>query len=113
MGGICILAIGTSVPDLIASIIVARNGEADMAIANAVGSNVFDILLGLGFPWFLAALVFDRPTAVNQGGIEIGVAILVGTVAIYLIVLMLFRWHMTKGVGFSFVFLYFAYVLYI
>ena len=51
--GITLLAVGTSVPDALGSMIVARAGEADMAIANAVGSNVFDILLGLGFPWML------------------------------------------------------------
>jgi Ca2+/Na+ antiporter len=55
--GILVLAIGTSVPDAIGSMIAARNGEADMAIANAVGSNVFDVLLGLGFPWFLAVII--------------------------------------------------------
>eukprot|EP00941_MAST-03F_sp_MAST-3F-sp1_P004582 g4582.t1 len=51
--GVVVLAVGTSVPDAMASIIVAKAGEGDMAIANAIGSNVFDILLGLGFPWFL------------------------------------------------------------
>ena len=45
--GVLVLAAGTSVPDLIASVIVARQGEGSMAIANAIGSNVFDILLGL------------------------------------------------------------------
>ena len=57
--GICVLAIGTSVPDAMGSVIVARKGEADMAIANAVGSNVFDILLGLGVPWLIKSLVID------------------------------------------------------
>ena len=55
--GITFLAIGTSIPDAIGSMVVARAGEADMAIANAVGSNVFDILLGLGFPWFLRGVI--------------------------------------------------------
>ena len=44
--GVLVLAVGTSVPDAIGSMIAAKNGEADMAIANAVGSNVFDVLLG-------------------------------------------------------------------
>eukprot|EP00937_MAST-01D_sp_MAST-1D-sp2_P006232 g6232.t1 len=51
--GVVVLAVGTSVPDAIGSMIAAKNGEADMAIANAVGSNVFDILLGLGMPWLI------------------------------------------------------------
>ncbi len=52
-----VLAAGTSVPDLISSIIVARQGRGEMAIANAIGSNIFDILVGLGLPWLIAATV--------------------------------------------------------
>lgn len=48
-----ILAAGTSAPDLIASVIVAKQGRGDMAISNAIGSNIFDILVGLGLPWML------------------------------------------------------------
>jgi K+-dependent Na+/Ca+ exchanger-like protein len=54
--GIVVLAVGTSVPDAMASMIVAKMGQGDMAIANAIGSNVFDILLGLGIPWMLYGL---------------------------------------------------------
>ncbi|CAB1343077.1 unnamed protein product, partial [Coregonus sp. 'balchen'] len=45
--GITFLAAGTSVPDCIASLIVARQGMGDMAVSNTIGSNVFDILLDL------------------------------------------------------------------
>jgi Ca2+/Na+ antiporter len=111
--GTILLAAGTSVPDAIASMVVARDGHADMAIANAVGSNVFDILLGLGFPWFLSTLVYNRPTVVDLGGIEINIGILVGAVVAYLMVLALNKWRMTKSVAWSFVFFYFLYVLFI
>ena len=57
--GTMVLAVGTSVPDALGSMIVARAGEADMAIANAVGSNVFDILLGLGLPWMMKGLIYQ------------------------------------------------------
>ena len=39
-----VLAAGTSIPDLIGSIIVANQGRGDMAVSNAVGSNIFDVL---------------------------------------------------------------------
>ena len=48
--GLTVLAAGSSVPDLIASLLVAKEGKGDMAITNAVGSNIFDIAIGLGFP---------------------------------------------------------------
>merc|ERR1719199_2061467 len=53
--GLVFLSAGTSVPDALGSIAVAKQGEGDMAVANAFGSNVFDILLGLGVPWLLKA----------------------------------------------------------
>ncbi|NXY55188.1 NCKX3 protein, partial [Callaeas wilsoni] len=59
--GITFLAAGTSVPDCMASLIVARQGMGDMAVSNSIGSNVFDILIGLGLPWALQTL------AVNYG----------------------------------------------
>merc|ERR1711907_344451 len=58
--GLIFLAAGTSVPDALGSIAVAKQGEGDMAVANAFGSNVFDILLGLGVPWFLSTAVLGQ-----------------------------------------------------
>ena len=40
-------------------------GHGDMAISNAVGSNVFDILLCLGLPWLLQTTVVDRNDGVT------------------------------------------------
>lgn len=62
--GITFLAAGTSVPDTIASVMVARNGYGDMAVSNSIGSNVFDILLGLGLPWFLSTTI--RPNGAAE-----------------------------------------------
>lgn len=45
--GLTILAAGTSIPDLITSVIVARKGLGDMAVSSSVGSNIFDITVGL------------------------------------------------------------------
>lgn len=49
--GLTILAAGTSIPDLITSVIVARKGLGDMAVSSSVGSNIFDITVG----WVTAA----------------------------------------------------------
>ncbi|XP_027737649.1 sodium/potassium/calcium exchanger 2 isoform X3 [Empidonax traillii] len=48
--GLTILAAGTSIPDLITSVIVARKGLGDMAVSSSVGSNIFDITVGLPYP---------------------------------------------------------------
>lgn len=46
--GLTIVAVGTSLPELVTSVVAARKGECDLAIGNVVGSNIFNILLILG-----------------------------------------------------------------
>ncbi len=53
-------AAATSVPDTVLSVKDALRGEYDDAISNAVGSNTFDITVGLGLPLFLYALIFGN-----------------------------------------------------
>ena len=45
--GLTFLAAGTSIPDLFTSVIVARKGFGDMAVSSSVGSNIFDVTVGL------------------------------------------------------------------
>jgi Ca2+/Na+ antiporter len=51
--GLTFVAAGSSVPDLLSSVIVARQGEGNMAISSSIGSNIFDILVGLPLPWII------------------------------------------------------------
>ena len=46
--GLTIVSIGTSLPELVTSIVAARKNEVDMALGNAIGSNVFNIFMVLG-----------------------------------------------------------------
>ncbi|XDV28444.1 hypothetical protein PO909_031756 [Leuciscus waleckii] len=68
--GMTLLAAGTSIPDTVASVMVAREGKADMAMSNIVGSNVFDMLC-LGLPWFIQTVFVDTssPVEVNSSGL--------------------------------------------
>jgi len=86
--GLTLLAAATSVPDLIASLLVARQGKGAMAIANAFGSNVFDILVCLGLPWIIAIVALGREVVVDARGLWSSTMTLVGTVL--LLVLLLF-----------------------
>ncbi|XP_072664351.1 sodium/potassium/calcium exchanger 5 [Canis lupus baileyi] len=68
--GLTLLAAGTSLPDTITSVLVARKGKGDMAMSNIVGSNVFDMLC-LGVPWFIktAFINASAPVEVNSRGL--------------------------------------------
>merc|ERR1712117_463867 len=59
--GFSFLAISTSVPDLITSVLVARQGEGNMAVYSSLGSNIFDVLVGLPFPYFLYCFIIGAP----------------------------------------------------
>ncbi len=58
-------SMATSVPDTVISIRDARDGDYDDAVANALGSNVFDVCFALGFPLFLFTL-FNGPITLSQ-----------------------------------------------
>jgi cation:H+ antiporter len=81
-------AMATSVPDTIMSIRDARDGDYDDAVANALGSNIFDICFALGFPLFLYTLIFGPiampPEIVIQSS-EIRLLLLVFTVLGFLV----------------------------
>lgn len=55
--GLTIVAIGTSLPEVAASIAAARKGNADMAVGNVVGSNIFNVLWVLGFSSIVRPIV--------------------------------------------------------
>jgi K+-dependent Na+/Ca+ exchanger-like protein len=64
--GLTILAAGTSVPDLLTSVIVARQGHGDMAVSSSIGSNIFDITVGLPVPWMLSTIIRWTPQIVRR-----------------------------------------------
>ncbi|KAF0702811.1 hypothetical protein AaE_015703 [Aphanomyces astaci] len=53
VAGVTLLALGSQIPDAIASVSLARAGHADAAVCNAIGSQVINVTLGSGLPWFL------------------------------------------------------------
>jgi len=107
-----LLAAGTSVPDLFASVIVAKEGRGDMAVANAVGSNVFDILIGLGLPWMLVLIVQGGVIEVGTEGLLTSTFLLVGTVVLLFVFLATGR-KLSRWEGVVLILVYVAYVLWV
>ena len=104
-----ILAGGTSVPDMISSIVVARQGRGEMAVANAVGSNVFDILVGLGLPWTIMILAGRGTIGVGTEGLLSSTYLLLGSVMV-LYVFMLTKRNLSRIEGLLLIGGYIAFV---
>ncbi|TMW64130.1 hypothetical protein Poli38472_014247 [Pythium oligandrum] len=110
--GLTIIAAGTSIPDALSSILVARDGQGDMAVSNAVGSNVFDILLGLGLPFFLSNLIYKEPVVVVVDDLELSIFILFGVLLTVVVLLLASRWRLHPVTGAIMLVLYAAYVVF-
>ncbi len=106
-----VLAFGTSVPDMISSIIVAKQGRGGMAISNALGSNIFDILIGLGLPWLI--LIWSKGSSVSVIGSNITshILILFASVIGMFLIFLITRWRVNKVVGGLFLASYLAYLI--
>ncbi|XP_014257062.1 sodium/potassium/calcium exchanger 4 [Cimex lectularius] len=82
--GITFLAAGTSVPEAVSSVIVAKQGHGSMGISNSLGSNTFDILLCLGLPWLIKASFLPTSAGhhfvgINSRGLEYSAISLLST----------------------------------
>lgn len=111
--GLIFLAAGTSIPDTLGSIAVAKQGEGDMAIANALGSNVFDILIGLGVPWTIRAIFIGDLKFKDQFDDLIGdIIILAVVLLIFVIALVINKWTLNRKIGFVLIGFYFLFVTY-
>uniref|UniRef100_A0A3Q2Q4A7 Sodium/potassium/calcium exchanger 1 n=1 Tax=Fundulus heteroclitus TaxID=8078 RepID=A0A3Q2Q4A7_FUNHE len=110
--GLTILAAGTSIPDLITSVIVARKGLGDMAVSSSVGSNIFDITVGLPVPWLIfTALHSGEPVAVSSNGLFCAIVLLFLMLLFVIISIAVCRWRMSKKLGVTMFALYFVFLV--
>ena len=102
--GLTIVAMGTSLPELVTSVIAVKKGETEIAIGNVIGSNIFNILLVLG----LAALIHSMAVSV----VAIIDTIFMTAVTILLYIFIKKNNSLTKIHGIIFVIIYFIYLIY-
>lgn len=108
-----VLAAGTSIPDLIGSVVVARQGRGDMAVSNALGSNVFDILFALGLPWIISLLINNEPVVVGTENFASSIALLFASVVAITFLLISQKFKIGRKSGLVLVALYFGYCAYV
>ena len=105
--GYTFLAAGTSVPDLMSSVIVARQGLGDMAVSSSIGSNIFDITFGLPLPWLIWSLANGFETfPVNSDSLGFSLTLLIIMLVAVVSIIAQQGWMMTKTLGAMMVALY-------
>ena len=80
--GAAIIGVGTSTPELTVSFMGALNGNADVAIGNVVGSNIFNVLGILGITAMFFPVTFDRQNLKFEIPFSIGVSFLLMLVSL-------------------------------
>jgi len=108
---VTVLAVGTSIPDLFSSLVVSKQGRGGMAISNAVGSNIFDVLIGLGLPFMIIILSTGGKATLDVGNIEQSVYFLLVSIVIVFFLFLLNKWKVGKIFGSTLIFFYVAYVV--
>lgn len=103
--GLTIIAIGTSLPELVTSIVASKKGENGLALGNVVGSNIFNLMFILGLSSGIS------PIAVDSRAITNTIFLLVMTVLMY--ILCVSRKKLGRVEGFVMVSLYVAYTVYL
>ena len=90
--GLTIVSIGTSLPELVTSIVAAKKGETDIALGNVIGSNIFNILFVLGISSTLSPILVNSQSLID-------VLILLGiTIICYIFTIYNQRIGRTKGI---------------
>lgn len=103
--GLTIVALGTSLPELVTSVVAAKKNELDMAIGNVVGSNIFNILLILGAASAISPITFLAVNAID--------AIILIVMSAIVWVLCAKKKKLNRPDGILMLLLYVAYLIYI
>jgi len=65
--GLTVVALGTSLPELVTGIVAAKKGEVDLALGNVVGSNIFNILMVLGLAAVVSPMMISMENIIDIG----------------------------------------------
>jgi len=105
--GLTIVAAGTSLPELLTSIVAACRGERDIAVGNVVGSNIFNVLGVLG----VASVVAPQGVSVSDAAMRLDIPVMIA-VAVACLPIFLTGHRISRWEGGLFFFYYLAYTLY-
>ncbi len=103
--GLTIVSVGTSLPELVTSVVAAKKGESDLALGNALGSCIFNIFFILGSAAVLSPIVVSGESIIHVG-------VMIGTAVVMYILAATGR-KVSKKEGFLTLAIYIAYMAYV
>lgn len=103
--GLTIISIGTSLPELITSLIAAKKGKIDIAIGNVLGSNIYNILLVLGISSFISPIPINSYAVID--------CIILLSVSVLLFILSVFKRKIDSKAGIFMLTNYLLFMIYI
>lgn len=114
--GLTFIAAGMCIPETISSIIVSKQGEGSMALANSLGANIFDTLLCFGLPWLIKTTYFMGNSSdghymeVTASGLEYDTIILLVTLMLFFAIVAMNNFQLSKQGGYLCLFLYLIFI---
>ena len=87
--GMYVVAIGAEIPDTVQSVTVAKRGYGSMAVSNSTGSQIINILIGLGLPWLITNMAGRTVNVHGVGSLRVMASFQTVNVAIYFSLLLL------------------------
>lgn len=108
--GYTFLAAGTSAPDLLSSVFVALKGEGGMAVSSSIGSNIFDITVGLPIPWLISTAI-GNTVIIQAKSIVLSLATLIAMLVSVVAVVIHQGWKLTNTLAVAMMGLYFIFLV--
>lgn len=94
--GMYVIAVGAEIPDTIQSVTVAKRGYGSMAVSNSTGSQIINILIGLGLPWFISNLAGKKVRVSGIREIQVMAYFQAGNVFLFVSMLIFATLHTWK-----------------
>ncbi|MCC6459165.1 MAG: calcium/sodium antiporter [Saprospiraceae bacterium] len=105
--GLTVVAIGTSLPELVTSVLAARKKNTDIAVGNAIGSNIFNLL------WILGISAVIRPIPFSVASNVDILVVVASTCMIFLALIISRRFEIKRGAGLVFLLAYVSYLAFV
>jgi cation:H+ antiporter len=105
--GLTIVAVGTSLPELVTSVVAARKGNVDVAVGNVVGSNIFNLL------WILGLSSVISPLPINKANNFDAFVVLLASALIVVLMIISRKMEVKRWHGWVYILSYAMYVFYL